>query len=125
MADTTAIREYLKKNNINAITDPSGVSYVITNKTEGEHPNAMSTVVFRYKGTFLNNGEIFDQSEEPVTYPLSNLVRGWQAVFPLFSKGTKATLYVPSSLGYGPNGSPPVIPANANLIFEVELVDFK
>ncbi|HBK88888.1 MAG TPA: FKBP-type peptidyl-prolyl cis-trans isomerase [Cyclobacteriaceae bacterium] len=125
VADTTAIREYLKKNNINAITDPSGVSYVITNATVGEHPNAMSTVVFRYKGSFLNNNEMFQESTDPVEYPLSNLIRGWQAVFPQFAKGTKATLYIPSSLGYGPNGSPPLIPANANLIFEIELVDFK
>jgi hypothetical protein len=81
VADTTAIREYLKKNNINAITDPSGVSYVITNATVGEHPNAMSTVVFRYKGSFLNNNEMFQESTDPVEYPLSNLIRGWQAVY--------------------------------------------
>ncbi|MFO0265768.1 MAG: FKBP-type peptidyl-prolyl cis-trans isomerase, partial [Cyclobacteriaceae bacterium] len=58
----------------------------------------------------------------PIVYPLSNLIRGWQIAFPNFPVGTRATLYIPSSLGYGPQGSPPTIPANANLIFEVELV---
>lgn len=123
--DTLAIRKYLVKNNIHAAKDASGVSYVITTKTEGEHPNAMSTIVFRYKGSLMSSDEVFQESKDPVEYPLSDLIRGWQVVFPLFSKGTKATLYIPSSLGYGPNGSPPLIPANANLIFEVELVDFK
>jgi FKBP-type peptidyl-prolyl cis-trans isomerase FkpA/FKBP-type peptidyl-prolyl cis-trans isomerase FklB len=53
------------------------------------------------------------------------LIQGWQIGFTLLNKGSKATLYVPSSLGYGPNGYPPSIPANANLVFEIELIDFK
>ena len=67
----------------------------------------------------------FDESATPIVYPLAQLIRGWQIVFQLFPKGTSATLYVPSPLGYGASGYQPGIPPNANLIFDVELVDFK
>lgn len=123
--DTLAIDAYLAANKIDAIKDKSGVRYVITKASTGEKPVLSSTVIFKYKGTLLETGAEFDQSSNPVEYPLSRLIKGWQIVFPLFAKGTKATLYIPSSLGYGANGMPPQIPGNANLVFEVELVDFK
>lgn len=124
-ADSVAIDAYLAANKISAVRDNSGVRYVITRMGKGPKPTLSSTITFQYKGTFMDNGSVFDQSSSPVVYPLSQLIRGWQAVFPLMPKGTKATLYVPSSLGYGPSGYAPDIPPNANLIFEVELVDFK
>jgi FKBP-type peptidyl-prolyl cis-trans isomerase len=124
-SDSLAIDSYLATNKIDAIKASSGVRYVITKATKGERPTLASTIVFNYKGSLLSSGEVFQQSESPVTYPLTQLIKGWQIVFPFLSKGSKATLYIPSSLGYGVNGSPPTIPGNANLIFEVELVDFK
>lgn len=123
--DTMAIDAYLSERNINAIRDKSGVRYVITKMGKGDKPVLTSTITFNYKGTLMADGSLFDQSSAPVVYPLTRLIQGWQAVFPLMPKGTKATLYVPSSLGYGSTGYPPEIPPNANLIFEVELVDFK
>ncbi len=123
--DTLAIDAYLADKKIDAIKDKSGVRYVITKASTGNKPTIESTLTFAYKGSFIETGEVFDQSTSPVVYPLSQLIRGWQIVFPLFAKGTKATLYVPSSLGYGASGMPPRIPGNANLVFEVELIDFK
>jgi FKBP-type peptidyl-prolyl cis-trans isomerase len=76
-----------------------------------------------YKGMLMSDGTVFEQG--PLEYPLSNLIQGWQIGFQKLQRGGKATLYIPSSLAYGINGSPPKIPSNANLIFEVELIDFK
>ena len=122
-ADTTAIDGYLADKKITAMKDKSGLRYVITKASNGEKPTLSSTVIVKYKGSLMENGLIFDESQ--IEYPLTSLVQGWQIGFQLLSKGSKATLYVPSSLGYGLNGSPPDIPANANLVFEVELIDFK
>ncbi len=123
--DTVAIDAYLATNKVNAIKGPSGLRYVIKRMGKGPKPSMTSVVKFKYRGTLMDNGVEFDQSETPVEYPLNRLITGWQILFPLFPKGTTATLYIPSSLGYGPNGYQPGIPPNANLIFEVELVDFK
>ncbi len=123
--DTTAIDSYLIENKIMAIKDRSGLRYVVTKKGAGGKPSLSSTVKVNYKGSLLLDGIVFDQSKSPLEYPLSGFIQGWQIGFPLLSKGAKATLYVPSSLGYGANGYPPMIPPNANLIFEIELIDFK
>jgi len=123
--DTVSIDAYLSAKNINAIKDKSGVRYIITRMGKGAKPDLNSTLSFKYKGSLMDNGLVFDQSLTPVEYPLTRLIQGWQIVFPLLPKGTTATLYVPSTLGYGPTGFQPDIPPNANLVFEVELVDFK
>lgn len=124
-SDTVAIRTHLSSKNIKATKDPSGVSYVIKKMGNGPKPVLSSTISFKYRGTFLESGSTFDESQAPVEYPLNQLIKGWQIVFQLFPKGTSATLYVPSTLGYGADGFPPNIPPNANLVFDVELVDFK
>lgn len=123
--DTMAIDTYLAEKKIAALKDQSGLRYVITRKGSGDKPSLSSTIKVNYKGTLLASGEVFDQSKSPVEYPLNIFIQGWQIGFPILNKGSKATFYIPSSLGYGPNGYPPSIPPNANLVFEVELIDFK
>ena len=123
--DSTAIDAYLASKNIKALKGKSGVRYVVTKQGTGPTPTLTNTVRVSYKGSLLENGSVFDQSQAPVEFPLSNMIQGWQIGFQLLPKGTSATLYIPSSLGYGINGYPPDIPANANLVFEVELIDFK
>ncbi|MBL7850044.1 MAG: FKBP-type peptidyl-prolyl cis-trans isomerase [Cyclobacteriaceae bacterium] len=122
--DTVAIDSWLAAKKINAIKDKSGMRYVVTRMGKGPRPTVASTITFTYKGTLMADGSLFDESSTPVVYPLSQLITGWQICFPMLPKGSAATLYVPSSLGYGPNGYQPGIPPNANLIFEVELIDF-
>lgn len=122
--DTVAIDSWLAANSINAIKDKSGMRYVVKRMGKGPRPTVASTITFTYKGTLMADGSLFDESSSPVEYPLSQLIKGWQICFPLLPKGSSATLYVPSSLGYGPTGYQPGIPPNANLIFEVELIDF-
>lgn len=123
--DTVAIDVYLAEKKINAVKDKSGLRYVITQQGTGAKPVPSSTVTVNYKGSLLEDGRVFDQSQNPVEFPLGNMIQGWQIGFQLLPKGTKATLYIPSSLGYGPNGYQPDIPPNAILVFDVELIDFK
>lgn len=123
--DTTAIDLYLSNNNIAAQKDKSGLRYVITKLGSGAKPTLESVIVVSYKGSFLTDGRVFDQSAAPVEYPLAQFIQGWQVGFQLLPVGTKATFYIPSSLAYGAAGYPPDIPANANLVFEVELFGIK
>lgn len=123
--DVATIDKYLADHSITALSDESGLRYEITTAGTGVKPTLSSTVTVKYVGKFLDSGSIFDQSTNAVSFPLANLIKGWQIGFPLLAKGSKATLYIPSGLGYGKQGYPPTIPSNANLIFDVELIDVK
>jgi FKBP-type peptidyl-prolyl cis-trans isomerase FkpA/FKBP-type peptidyl-prolyl cis-trans isomerase FklB len=90
----------------------------------GPKPTAASTVEVHYHGT-LTDGTVFDSSVdrgEPIKFPLSGVIPAWQEGVQLMAEGTKATLVCPSTIAYGDNGSPPVIPPGATLIFEVTLL---
>lgn len=124
-ADVAKIKEYLAERNLNAEETASGLHYIITQPGSGGHPNASSTVTVNYVGKLLKNETVFDQTTgTPRSFPLANLIKGWQEGIPLLKRGGKGTFYVPSGLGYGPQGSGNSIPANAPLIFEIELVNF-
>ena len=96
--------------------------YVINTNGNGNVPNINSIVTVAYKGT-LTDGTIFDQSDASgLTFPLTNVIQGWQEGIPLFSEGGSGILLIPSALGYG-NQSIGNIPANSVLIFEVTLIN--
>lgn len=119
--DEQIIVEYLADNNIDAIRHESGMYYLITDEGTGQQPTIASTVEVYYKGYFTN-GSIFDQTTQgPVTFPLQNLITGWQWGIPLLKEGGSGTFFLPSALGYGPSGSGSV-PPNTVLIFEIDLV---
>ena len=122
--DIGKIEDYLAKNNLTAESTASGLHYIITKEGTGGNPSLSSTVTVNYVGKLLKNENIFDQTNgSPATFPLKNLIQGWQEGIPLLKKGGKGTFFIPSALGYGPYGSGD-IPANAPLIFEIELVNF-
>ena len=120
--DEEIILQYINDNNLNAEPTGSGLYYVVNSNGNGDFPNINSIVTVAYKGT-LTDGTIFDQSvASGATFPLSNVIQGWQEGIPLFSEGGSGILIIPSSLGYG---SQPVgnIPENSVLIFEVTLLN--
>lgn len=91
----------------------------------GSQPTLASTVKVHYHGTLVD-GTVFDSSKnrgEPIQFPLKNVIQGWQEGVAMMRVGGKATLVIPSDIAYGDNGSPPVIPPGATLIFEVELLE--
>ena len=107
-----------------AVQTGSGLIYDEIIAGVGPKPTAASTVEVHYHGT-LTDGTVFDSSVdrgEPIKFPLSGVIPAWQEGVQLMAEGSKATLVCPSTIAYGDNGSPPVIPPGATLVFEVTLL---
>lgn len=119
--DANAISKYLNEKSITAQQDSSGISYVIHKSKGGRKPTVQNCVEVAYRGSFLNNGQVFDQSPK-MAFPLGQVIRGWQLAIPHLGIGDSATFYIPSGLAYGQQGSPGGIPPNAVLIFDVTLL---
>ena len=111
-------------------TTASGLLYKITKSNpEGKAPKAGDIVSVHYAGK-LTNGQEFDNSfkrGEPIEIPIGvgQVIKGWDEGIQLLKEGEAATLLIPSELGYGTRGAGGVIPPNAWLIFDVELVKVK
>lgn len=121
------LKDYLKNKNINVMPTESGLYYVKTSEGNGEKPNVGTLVKVHYTGKLMDE-TIFDSSvtrNEPFRFVLGigQVIPGWDEGLQLMSKGEKGVLYIPYYLAYGVTGSGPV-PPFANLIFEVELIDF-
>ncbi|WP_239583232.1 MULTISPECIES: peptidylprolyl isomerase [Chryseobacterium] len=104
----------------------SGLYYKITKKTEGKTAKAGDNVQVHYAGK-LTNGTEFDSSfkrNEPLEFPVGTgrVIKGWDEGILLLKEGETATLLIPPAMGYGERGAGGVIPPNAWLIFDVELV---
>jgi FKBP-type peptidyl-prolyl cis-trans isomerase FkpA len=126
--DAKMIADFLAKNNIkNAQSSPSGLSYVISQEGTGATPTKGDSVTVRYTGK-LFSGKVFDSNvAEGIKFPVGVgwVIPGWDEGLMKLKKGSKATLFVPSSLGYGAEGAGGVIPPHAALVFDVEIVDIK
>lgn len=115
------------KKNAGVITTASGLQYQIITAGTGIKPTSDDTVVCHYAGTLINGRE-FDNSYkrgEPISFPVTGVIKGWTEALQLMPKGSKWKLFIPSELGYGDRGAGQDIPGGAALIFEVELVDVK
>jgi len=102
----------------------SGLQYSVITEAEGPKPAAEDTVKVHYVGTLVDGTE-FDSSvarDEPATFPLNRVIPGWTEGVQLMSVGEKYKFVIPADLAYGEQGAG-TIPANATLIFEVELLD--
>ena len=121
--DAQIIDQYLVDKNIEAINTASGLRYVILEAGSGPNASVGSSAKVRYIGMLLD-GTTFDSGEYTFNLGQGQVIKGWDEGFGYFNKGAKGTLYIPSALGYGPNGSGEAIPPNSILIFDIELLDF-
>jgi FKBP-type peptidyl-prolyl cis-trans isomerase len=114
--------------NSETITTASGLKYQVLKRGTGTvSPKASDTVKVHYHGTLLD-GTVFDSSVvrgEPVSFPLSRVIRGWTEGVQLMKVGDKFKFTIPPELAYGPNSPSPKIPPNSTLVFEVELLDIQ
>jgi FKBP-type peptidyl-prolyl cis-trans isomerase len=105
-------------------TTPSGLQYKIITEGHGKSPKATDTVLVNYRGTTIDGTE-FDSSykrNEPISFPLNGVIPGWTEGVQLIKEGGKIQLYIPSNLAYGSQGAGGVIPPDATLIFDIELL---
>jgi FKBP-type peptidyl-prolyl cis-trans isomerase FkpA len=106
------------------ITLPSGVKLTHRVIGTGPNPSATDRVTVHYHGTFPD-GKVFDSSVDrgtPATFPLDRVIDCWTEGVQLIKEGGKALLICPPQTAYGERGQPPLIPPNATLQFEVELI---
>ncbi len=124
LEDEKIISQYVSDNKLDAKVTASGLHYVITNPGSLVQPNSNSKVTVKYKG-YLTNGTVFDETNNGgATFSLNSVIAGWQEGIPLFKKGGKGILLIPSALGYGSKATGS-IPANSVLIFDIDLLDVK
>ncbi len=105
----------------------SGLQYRVLTAGDGRRPTAQDTVLCHYRGTLLDGRE-FDSSRkrnQPVTFALSRVIKGWSEALQLMPVGSKWQLFVPPELAYGERGASGKIGPNATLIFEVELLSIQ
>jgi FKBP-type peptidyl-prolyl cis-trans isomerase FkpA len=110
-----------------AIRTTSGLIYREVKAGDGPSPKATDTVKVHYRGTLVD-GTVFDSSyerNEPVEFPLNQVIRCWTEGVQKMKVGGKSRLVCPASIGYGERGSPPVIPGGATLVFEIELLGIR
>jgi len=105
---------------------PSGLRYKILNKGNGDSPTKGNKVKVHYKGMLIDE-TVFDSSykrNQPIEFNvgIGQVIPGWDEGIMLLKKGEKAKFIIPSNLGYGEAGAGGVIPSNATLVFEVELL---
>lgn len=120
------LENYLREHNIAAQSGPEGIFYQIEKQGTGPVPQRGDYVQIRYTGKLLD-GSVFDQSKEdqPIVFELGRrqVIRGWEIGIPIFRKGGKGVLYLPSEVAYGKRGAGKAIAPNTPLIFDIEVID--
>jgi FKBP-type peptidyl-prolyl cis-trans isomerase FklB len=109
------------------VTLPSGLQYKIVKAGDGAKPTLEDTVVCGYRGTLIDGTE-FDSSykrNQPATFPVKGVIKGWTEALQLMPVGSKWELFVPPDLAYGERGAGEVIGPDATLVFEVELLSIQ
>jgi FKBP-type peptidyl-prolyl cis-trans isomerase len=140
--DITSIDDFLKAKNVIAQTTTSGLRYIITKPGTGENAKAGQQVKIDYLG-YLLNGKYFDTSIESeakknnlytqgrpytpleLTVGAQQVIPGWEEAIQLMNKGSKMTVYIPSTLAYGNQRRGDVIAENSVLVFDMELIEVK
>lgn len=123
-ADSTALINFASSNSITTTKDPSGLYYqIITPGTGTITPIGNSLIEVSYKGTLLN-GTVFDSTAagKTASFPLYNLIAGWQIAIPKIKAGGRIKILIPSALAYGCGGAGTAVTPNTPIYFDVTLV---
>lgn len=120
--EVAALQAYISSNGITSQADSRGFFYTIAGQGSDLRPTACSDVRVNYTLRLTNGMEV--EANNGVSFNLSGLIPGWQEGLPLIGEGGSITLYLPPSLAYGSRASGN-IPANSNLVFQIDLVDVK
>jgi len=102
---------------------PSGLGYTLLRPGTGAKPTADATVLVNYIGYLTATGAVFDQAMQ-TPMPVGGVIPGFSEGLQLLTKGGIARLCIPASMGYGAQAAGS-IPANSDLVFQVELLDFR
>lgn len=124
MAIDDVVKKIEEEQKVKLTKHESGIWTAVLKEGDGASPKSTDTVSVHYTG-WLVDGQKFDSSVDrgqPASFPLDKVIKGWTTGVGLMKVGEKRKLVIPPDLGYGQRGSPPVIPANAILIFDVELL---
>ena len=116
------LAENAKRSGVVAL--PSGLQYEVLAEGKGRKPKATDKVQCHYHGTLID-GQVFDSSIQrgtPAVFGANQVIPGWVEALQLMPEGSRWILYIPADLAYGEQGAGGSIPANATLIFEVELI---
>ena len=110
----------------NVVTTSTGLQYIVLKEGGGVKPSSSSTVVTHYQGEFVD-GTVFDSSRQrgaPATFSVGGVIKGWTEALQLMNEGSYWRLFIPPELAYGSRGAGGgLIPANAILIFDIELLE--
>jgi peptidylprolyl isomerase len=128
-AQQEKITKMIKEQWPKAVRSDSGLYSQVEQKGEGNPPPAGTVIKAHYTGRLLLGNRKFDSSYdrgEPIAFPVGTgrVIRGWDEALSQMTKGEKRTLIIPPELAYGERGAGGVIPPNAWLVFDVELVGF-
>jgi FKBP-type peptidyl-prolyl cis-trans isomerase len=112
-----------------ATSTPSGLMYIDTQEGSGTSPTMLQSVTVHYTGKLASDGKVFDSSVtrgQPATFPMGGVIKGFSEGISTMKPGGKRTVLIPAALAYGANPPPGSgIPANADLIFEIELISVR
>lgn len=122
-ADQKFLEDNARKEGV--VTTASGLQYKVLRAGSGSRPSsANAEVEVHYEGKLIN-GKVFDSSYKrgkSISFFLNQVIPGWTEGVQLMQEGAKYELVIPAELGYGARGAGGVIPPNATLIFQVELL---
>jgi peptidylprolyl isomerase len=121
--------DFVEKQWPNALKSNTGIRYVIETPGKGPLLGSGDIVTVYYEGRFLN-GKVFDGNRaraKPFSFRVNRglVITGWDQILQLMSVGSKWLVIIPPELAYGRMGSPPRIPPNATLVFEIEILSVK
>jgi len=125
LSESAAFFTELKKR-AGVVVLPSGLCYEIAAPGTGPAPKPTDTVTVHYTGTLID-GTVFDSSvarNEPVSFPLNQMIPGWVEGLQKIAKGGKIRLFIPPDLAFGDDARPG-IPPSSTLMFDIELIDIK